>query len=355
MTRSRPRWANTDVLLALLIVGLVVVALLVPGWMSGSPSSVSGNGVPTPGQGGSPASGSSSPAARPEPTGAAPTAPTSRTRVGGVASPAPPSLPVASGTGPCIEVPGPRITVVSFNMHSALDRTRNRVELDRIAQELRGYNADVYLLQEVDRNRRWSGRTDQPAYLADRLGFAYAFGTNVQRWGNSQYGTAILSRYPVADVRNTLLPRPGSTQQRGLLHLRITPFGAPISLYVTHLENTSAAARSAQARSIAQVVAADPLPKVLGGDLNASPASTVLGTLRGQLADSWSAAGSGSGWTHPSWAPRMRIDYLLYGGGMKPVTAQVVPSAVSDHAAVRTVFELPSGSPVCLPVVGNGG
>lgn len=350
MSRPRPRWADTDVLIALVIVGLVALALLAPGWMSGSPSSsISGHGAPSPGPGGAP------PATSAAPSSPAATAPTSRTRVGGPSSLPTPTAPVASGTGPCIDVPAPRITVVSFNMHSGFNRDRSQVDLERIARELRGYNADVYLLQEVDRNRRWSGRTDQPAYLAGRLGFAYAFGTNVQRWGDSQYGTAILSRYPVTAARNTLLPRPGSTQQRGLLHIRIAPFGAPMSLYVTHLENTSAAAREAQARTIAQLVAADPLPKVLGGDLNATPGSSVLATLRGPLADAWSAAGSGSGWTHPSWAPRMRIDYLLYGGGLEPVASRVIPSSVSDHAAVRTVFEMPSGSPVCLPVVGSGG
>ena len=44
----------------------------------------------------------------------------------------------------------------------------------------------------------------------------------------------------------------------------------------------------------------------------------------------------------PSSAPRSRIDYLLHAGGMEPVEADVVPSAVSDHSAVRIVYELPT-------------
>ncbi|MFC6345232.1 endonuclease/exonuclease/phosphatase family protein, partial [Nocardioides hankookensis] len=232
-----------------------------------------------------------------------------------------PGLPSNRGGGVCVDVPASRLTAASFNIHSGFNRDRSRLELEQIAAEISTLGADVVLLQEVDRNRRWSAHVDEPAYLAAKLGMYYAFGTNVRRSGDSEYGTAILSRYPVSDASNTLLPNGPGGQQRGLLRVVVSPFGTPISLYVTHLENTSSTMRLAQARSIAQIVAQDPNAKIVGGDMNAGPGSDVLGTLRGPLDDSWTTAGLGTGFTHPTTAPRSRIDYLLYAGGLQPVAS----------------------------------
>ncbi|KQW48456.1 hypothetical protein ASC77_06770 [Nocardioides sp. Root1257] len=352
MNRPRPSWASPDLPLALLVVAVVVLAFVLPSRLGGSdpdPSPAGGARVAPPSV--SPTDQQVVPAPTLSPgTGAGSSASPSD----GAANPGAPGLPSRHRDGVCVDVPAPRLTAASFNIHSGFNRDRSRLELEQIAAEISALDADVVLLQEVDRNRRWSAHVDEPAYLAAKLGMYYAFGTNVRRSGNSEYGTAILSTYPVSDASNTLLPNGPGGQQRGLLRVVVSPFGSPISIYVTHLENTSSTIRLAQARSIAQIVAQDPHPKILGGDLNAGPGSDVLGTLRGALEDSWPASGLGAGLTHPTVAPRSRIDYLLYAGSLQPVASVVLPSAVSDHSAVRTVFEAGTGAPqVCLPFFGN--
>ena len=342
MNRPRPSWATPDLPLALLVVAVLVLAFVLPGRLDGPD--------PDP----APAGG-----ARIAPPSISPTnqavVPAPTVSPGpGASSSRPPGLPTRRGGGVCVDVPTPRLTAASFNIHSGFNRDRSRLELEQIAGEINALHADVVLLQEVDRNRRWSAHVDEPAYLAEKLGMYYAFGTNVRRSDNSEYGTAILSSYPLTDASNTLLPNGPGGQQRGLLRVTVSPFGTPISLYVTHLENTSSTMRLAQARSIAQIVAQDPNAKIVGGDMNAGPGSDVLGTLRGPLDDSWTGSGVGAGFTHPTLAPRARIDYLLYAGGLQPVSSTVLPSAVSDHSAVRTVFEVGTGAPqVCLPVFGG--
>lgn len=351
MHRPRPSWASPDLPLALLVVAVVVLAFVLPGRLGGSdpePPPTSGTRVAPP---------SVSPSDQevvPAPTVSPGTGPRSSSSPSpGSVVPGIPGLPGRRGDV-CVDVPAPRLTAVSFNIHSGFNRDRSRLELEQIAAEIGALDADVVLLQEVDRNRRWSAHVDEPAYLAAKLGMFYAFGTNVRRSGDSEYGTAILSTYPVSDASNTLLPNGPGGQQRGLLRVVVSPFGTPISLYVTHLENTSSTMRLAQARSIAQIVAQDPHTKIVGGDMNAGPGSDVLGTLRGPLDDSWTTSGVGAGLTHPTVAPRSRIDYLLYAGGLQPVSSTVLPSAVSDHSAVRTVFEAGTGAPeVCLPFLGN--
>jgi endonuclease/exonuclease/phosphatase family metal-dependent hydrolase len=345
MTGKRPRWVTLDLPLAVVVVLLLVLAFVLPSVLSDDDPRVAGSATRSPAASTGPDDqGSDDPGPVPAPT------------VSPLPSGGTPGGP--RGTAPggaCVALPAPRLTVATFNMHSALDTSRTQVLLDQVAAELERYQADVLVLQEVDRNRLWSARTDQPAYLADRLGMHYAFGTNVLRTGDREYGTAILSRYPMTDVENTALPNGPGGQQRGLLNARIEPFGIPVSVYDTHLENTSADLRVAQARRIAQIVGGDPLPTVLGGDLNSGPGSSVLATLRGQLTDSWAGVGADAGFTHPSSAPRARIDYLLHARGLVPIQSVVVPSAVSDHDGVRTVYELPTqSSRICLPDLGDG-
>src|SRR5262249_26146492 len=172
------------------------------------------------------------------------------------------------------------LTVVSYNIRSghgpAAPHGPGDEQLGLVTQAIKLWGADVVLLQEVDVNRALSGFVNIPKVLADALGWHYAFGANVVRPGNSQYGTAILSRYPIVEQSNTPLPNRPGMQQRGLLHVVIAPHGHQISLYDTHLQNTSSSMRDAQMRAIAPILAADPLPLVLGGDLNSFPGSQVV-------------------------------------------------------------------------------
>ena len=226
----------------------------------------------------------------------------------------------------------------------------------RIAEELEVWDADVVLLQEVDRYRLWTGQIDMPAVLADRLGMAWTFGANVQRSARNSYGTAILSKYPVQSFHNTLLPAPPGTQQRGLLQATIDVDGIQMSVYDTHLEHTSADARLQQMQVIAPILRDDPLPKVFGGDLNAGPGSPVLNAVAGVVRDTWAAVGVGSGLTHPGGSPRARIDFLMHAGGstadLVPLGTDTLASAVSDHRAVWGSYQLTTGDgDVCIPVV----
>lgn len=235
-------------------------------------------------------------------------------------------------------------TVVTFNIKSAIYGGRSR--LPDLTAELAAWHPDVVLLEEVDRNRVWSGRVDEAAYLGARLGLTPTFAANVVRSGDREYGTAVLSRFPVLSQQNTALPNRPGLQQRGLLHVRVAIGGRPVSLYVTHLDNTSRSMRVVQMGAVRDIVAADPLPRILGGDMNDVPGSPVLARLGGVLTDTWSVAGSGPGLTAPAGRPRVRIDYLLYGdpadagARITPLDVEVAPRSSSDHRAARARYDL---------------
>ncbi len=214
------------------------------------------------------------------------------------------------------------------------------LDLDRIATELEAWDADVMMLQEVDRGRARSGFRDQARSLGRRLGLDWAYGPG-RRLDPGATGNAVLSRFPLLRTQNRRLPRLPGLIGRGLLRATIDVDGREIDVLSTHFDHLSLAARKAQARAVAAVVRRLSRPVLLGGDLNARPDKPPLAVLdRAGLADPWPAIGSGDGWTVPAAAPRNRIDYLLADDSFVPLRSEVLISLISDHRAVRTTFEL---------------
>lgn len=262
----------------------------------------------------------------------------------------PPEGPGSPTGETCVRPPRRQsIDVLTYNIHATVGPD-GRVHLANLVQEIERWQPDVVLLQEVDRFQARTGGVDTPAVLAGRLGWSWTFGGNLQR-GAGRYGNAILSRFPIVESRQFLLPRLPGTEQRGLLHAVLDVHGLRMSVYGTHLEVRSPAARIAQARTIVARLRADPLPIILGGDLNAhstSPALSVLGT---RLHDTWLEVGSGLGRS----VPRARIDYLMHADGDAGtrVTARralVLQSSFSDHNPVWASYRLDSlGAQVCVP------
>lgn len=235
----------------------------------------------------------------------------------------------------------PALTVLSFNIHHAAGPD-GVFDLDRLAAEIRRSGADVVGLQEVDRHfGERSAWTDEPAELSRRLGMHVVFGANLDLEPPApgeprrQYGTAILSRYPIVHWRNTLLPKGDpAEEQRGLLSAVVVVHGHRLRVMTTHLQHDSAASRQLQAAEVAAHVRSSREPVVLTGDLNAPPSQPEVTTLTALLTDTFAAAGEGDGFTHPAEAPVHRIDYVL--AGLRPVRSTVLPTEASDHRPVLT-------------------
>ncbi len=247
-----------------------------------------------------------------------------------------PALPdIAPGSLECIEAIAQRrtLTVATFNIHGGFGG--GGLNLDDIGREIARMGPDVALLQEVDRGRRRSRRQDQASILASRLGMNVAYDPNSGRRSGGTIGNAVLSRFPITSVRRATLPR-GGAEPRGVMRVTVDIENVEVAVFVTHLEHTSGGVRRRQMRYIAGAVRREGLPHVLGGDLNATPGSAVLGIARRVLRDAWPAAGRGGART----VPRARIDYLMHGPTVRALEARVVPSRISDHHAVIGAFEV---------------
>jgi endonuclease/exonuclease/phosphatase family metal-dependent hydrolase len=238
------------------------------------------------------------------------------------------------------------------------------LDLKAAAAVIRAHQPDIVGIQEVDRFWARSAREDEPAALASALEMphqCYAANLDHQPDVHSavphQYGTAILSRFPIRECTNTLLPRNGDGEQRGLTLAVIDVRGVSLRFYNTHL-HTASADRLLQTAEIARVLdAAGSAPILLMGDFNARPTAPELEPIQTRLVDAWRQAGKATpdnpdGLTSParlSGPPTSRIDYIFVSSAIivdsvhVPLDAQT--RAASDHYPVVANVSLPGAVP----------
>jgi endonuclease/exonuclease/phosphatase family metal-dependent hydrolase len=243
-------------------------------------------------------------------------------------------------------VPSRQLHVTTYNIHHGAG-TDGVLDLERIAQVIEKSGADVVGLQEVDKH--WSARSnwvDQPAWFGRRLHLHVAYAANVDLLPvnpgeqRRQYGTAVLSRYPIEDFGNTLLPLYPGGEQRGLAVASIKVWGRDLRFANTHLTSDNNAERLDQAKKVVEFLGGSNRPTVLVGDLNARPETPEIKTLTATWRDTWTEVGVGPGYTVEADNPMARIDYLLYAPTLRPMSAKVLTTNASDHLPVAATFTL---------------
>ena len=224
----------------------------------------------------------------------------------------------------------PRLRVLTYNIHHG-QGTDGKFNYARLAKIITDLKPDVVALQEVDRQTQRASGLDQAARLGELTGLRHAFG-NAVYFSGGQYGEAVLSRFPLDDIKAYRLPFRSGQEPRCALAVRIQPDnGLPEFIFVgTHLCHQSNDTRTEQAQRINRLFAAGGGPPVvLAGDLNARPGSNPMKVL---LTEQWTDAV----------APRSRIDYVLYRS-IDPwhvVEVKIVDDRVaSDHGPVFAVLQ----------------
>jgi endonuclease/exonuclease/phosphatase family metal-dependent hydrolase len=244
------------------------------------------------------------------------------------------------------------IRIMTYNIHRWAGRDQ-QIALDRLADVIAGAQADVVGLNEVLHPVTTSSHTYAPlAELAGRLGMWYAFGPSGwldygPNW-QGPVGNALLSRYPLTDVANILLPRLPSTKQRSLLCATVAaePVGG-LTAFVTHLDHAFEGTRLFQIRGVLRrmVQRSQGRPHFLMGDFNTpgflGPRSRsilppVLQAMHtAGYRDAFRAVGEGPGRTFPAHSPMVRIDFQFvpekWVHGLK--RAETVTAYAAHHAS----------------------
>ena len=169
------------------------------------------------------------------------------------------------------------ITITSYNMHKGMSALNRKVQVDSMAEELRGIGSDVLFLQEVQgqhltRSSRLPDFPEKPHYdiLGDRLSYNRSYGKNAV-YPQRHHGNAILSRLPL-ETRHNLNISVNKLEQRGVLHCEVLPEGweTPLVCLCAHL-NLREPDRAKQYRAIFEYVVhhIDPhSPLILAGGFN---------------------------------------------------------------------------------------
>ncbi|WP_249365663.1 endonuclease/exonuclease/phosphatase family protein [Cytobacillus citreus] len=229
------------------------------------------------------------------------------------------------------------VKVMSYNIHHAVGED-NVLDLERIASVIENSGAEIIGLQEVDNH--WSERSDfenQAKWLADRLDMHYTYAANLDQdplnpgEPRRQYGTAVLSKYPIIKEKNYPLTKIGHTEQRGLLETVINVKGHHLNFYNTHLALTTAE-REVQIKEMIEIAGETNGPKVIMGDLNAKPDSNEMQPLFSQYKDAF--ADQNDAYTIPASKPTSRIDYIFTSNEIQTANAEVISTLASDHLPI---------------------
>lgn len=267
----------------------------------------------------------------------------------------------------------------TFNLLSGRSMADGSTDPARLTAAVRGLDADVLAVQEVDLGQARSAGADQLALVGEALGaghrrfVATLHGTPGPRRGwrpagdadlsdhdldlpgqpadvGSSYGVGLVSRVPVREWRTLrfpaawgwlpfVVPEPGRRRPR-VLWVPDEPRAAVaavldsprMTVVSTHLSFVPGA-NVRQLRRLCRWLEDAPAPRLLLGDLN------LPGSLPARVTG-WNALVSAA--TYPSALPRVQLDHVLASGiDVGAVTGwDVRPLPVSDHRAVLVDLDL---------------
>jgi endonuclease/exonuclease/phosphatase family metal-dependent hydrolase len=254
------------------------------------------------------------------------------------------------------------VRLATFNILHGRGLADGKVDLDRFAAAVRGLDADVVALQEVDRDQPRSHQADLTAVAAQAMGadhhrFAATLHGHPGTWtaatGEDQptiaaYGIALLSRHPVSSWRVLALPTfPGRApmvhrgtrrvswvrdERRAAIAAVVETPEGPLTVVSTHLTFIPGW-NVRQLRYLRRACADLPRPLAVTGDLNlrARTPARVTG---------WRPAGDVL--TFPVEVPDRQIDHVLLDGAVQVRAEPVaVDTGMSDHRALLVDLVLP--------------
>lgn len=225
------------------------------------------------------------------------------------------------------------VKLMTYNMHRGIGRD-GKLNLSRTAEVIKGSQADIIALQEVERYSIRTGFQDQIKKLSEDAGLNYAYGKSLNLL-NGEYGNGLLSKYPIQEYE--VVPLPSYSEQRTLLKAIINIDGYTLAVYNTHL-GLKEGERKEQTEYILQLLSKETLDYVLMGDMNSK--SSKLANFGDKLQDAAQGSDKVEQSTFSEGEVQARIDYIYTASGLKTRSYDVISSEASDHDPVVCELEI---------------
>lgn len=218
-----------------------------------------------------------------------------------------------SGTA-TLRAAGDVLTVLQWNTYHGGYGTDGVFNPDRQVSWMVSRNADVISLNEVTATNAASFQAKVEAATGVTW---YSHHIAAQSDGT---GNQILSRYPFLST-SIYRMRTNGTYARGVAQATIDVGGRAVDVFSTHLDNEDDAIRSAQVQELVTFMSGFAEPRIVAGDLNATPDAGSIQALGADYVDTWGEAVLSSAATaYPPDNPadaatrtqRARIDYVFY-------------------------------------------
>ena len=234
--------------------------------------------------------------------------------------------------------------VVTYNIHKGIGGLDRRYRPARITEAITEQDPDIVLMQEVDEGVPRSNSDCQVEMFAAALDMKYtAYQRNVQL-KRGYYGNAILSRFPLADIRHIDLSIPFKKRRRAILaHCRLMIGGHQRTLVIANLH-----------LGLAEFERILQLNKMVTHDLIAHTHSRTPMIIGGDYNDVWNSLGKRvmqpSGFeavgqriqTFPAAMPARPLDHMYFRGDLRLDHAfagrSKVARVASDHLPLVADF-----------------
>lgn len=222
------------------------------------------------------------------------------------------------------EIPDPyagverTLRVGSYNIRHGADVA---LDMSVIAADIKALDLDVVGIQEVDQLTERVGGLDTMRALSEASGYQYYGFAHAINYKGGEYGTAILSRYPIESFEVIPLES-GSLEKRSCGHAVLNVDGVEFDFFNTHLSHEDGSIRALQIAQLAPILA-ECEAYIITGDFN----TTVVSEF-----DAWSDTTFVNRNTYPSFTPSGRaIDHIVMMGGWSIVESGMGPEGHSDH------------------------
>jgi len=250
-----------------------------------------------------------------------------------------------------------RFRLLTYNIHKGIGGIDRRYRPERVVEAIAHCQPDIVLLQEVDDGVPRSSHHRQVDLFGDALGLPYrAYQANVTL-KQGHYGNAILSRFPLHDVRDLELTVPLKKRRRALIaHCRVHVEGHARTMLVFNFHlGLAGYERTIQLRRFlnSEILKHSHrnTPVVAAGDFN-----DVWGTLgRRLLLPVGFRSAAKRIRTFPAILPIRPLDRIFFRGDIELhhsfASRSLAARQASDHLPMAADFVLTNG---VVPVGGAG-
>jgi endonuclease/exonuclease/phosphatase family metal-dependent hydrolase len=241
----------------------------------------------------------------------------------------------------------PEVLKLRIGSYNIANGSRVSHNIKKIAEDIRALDLDIVGLQEIDRHASRSQYLDTMKRLSDLTGYKYYYfskainiGGDVDRFGHEgEYGTGILSKYPITFEETTQLAS-GGYEQRVLGHVIIQVEDAEVHFFNAHLTYNTLDVRKTQMEAIEEMVYEYDYC-LLTGDFNVRDLSEfeTIESLTG-VSNEDNPLLSYHEWKEDPW-PTGCIDNIMYSSSFILLDSGVQDDRKnSDHHLIWAEFEV---------------